>query len=44
MLTLQLLGPRQLEVEAPQRIRIGRTEGQVVDAENPHRSQSRCIN
>ena len=43
MLTLQLLGPRQLEVEAPQRNRIGRTEGQVVDAEN-HRSQSRCIN
>ena len=40
VLTFQLLGAGQLEVEAPQTSRIGGAKRHVVDAENPHRWQS----
>jgi hypothetical protein len=41
VLTFQLLGTRQLEVEAPQASRIRGAKRHVVDAQYPHRSQSR---
>lgn len=41
VLPIQLLGAGQIEVEATQTSRIRSPKGDVVDAENSHRSQSR---
>jgi hypothetical protein len=42
MLTLELLGASQREVEAPQTIWVGRAKGEVIDTEDAHaRAQSK---